>query len=363
MADVLFKGIDVSSHNGQLDHVKIKNSGIDFAIVRAGYGKGSIDSQFKRNMDGFLAAGVRAGAYWFVYAKSVEEAVLEANYFAKALEPYKGKVSFPVACDFEYDSEENMKKSGITPTKRLNTDIVKAFCGRMTELGWYTVNYTNIDFLNNHFNAGELQGYDVWCAQWGVSKPSVDCSIWQYSSAGIVPGSSASTDMNYAYKDYPSIIKEMKFNGYDGGNENTGNENVTPESTTLELAVKVMNGEFGAGAERKEKLGLRYEEVQDFVNHIYMADVSTLVDEVYAGKYGSGNVRKAALGARYDEVQDAINNGLSKKTPAQIAEEIWTGKCSDSRWDTWGNGKTRKERLIAAGYDYNAVQRALKKYY
>ena len=50
-----------------------------------------------------------------------------------------------------------------------------------------------------------------------------------------------------------------------------------------------------------------------------------------------------------------------KKTVAQIAKEIVEGKCSDSRWKTWGVGATRKARLKKAGYDYKAVQKEVNK--
>lgn len=50
-----------------------------------------------------------------------------------------------------------------------------------------------------------------------------------------------------------------------------------------------------------------------------------------------------------------------KKTVDEIAKEIYSGTCSDSRWDSWGNGTTRVERLTAAGYDASAVQKAVNK--
>lgn len=204
------KGIDVSEHNGYLNFEKIKNSGIEFAMVRAGYGGNHIDKQFRRNMEGFLSVGMNVGAYWFLYSLSPAEAIQEADYFNAALKPYKNRMTFPVACDFEYDSENWMRKCGVTPTKRLDTDIVKAFCSRMEEHGWYVVNYANLDYINNHFYQGELDRFDTWVAQWGVNKCSRTCGIWQYTSDGRVPGSSSRTDMNLAYKDYPAIIKGTK---------------------------------------------------------------------------------------------------------------------------------------------------------
>lgn len=54
---------------------------------------------------------------------------------------------------------------------------------------------------------------------------------------------------------------------------------------------------------------------------------------------------------------------IPRKSSEEIAKEIWAGTCSDSRWSTWGNGNTRKERLEAAGYNYDSVQEAIKKLY
>lgn len=82
-----------------------------------------------------------------------------------------------------------------------------------------------------------------------------------------------------------------------------------------------------------------------------------LAREVIAGKYGNGDDRKAALGSRYAEVQARVNeilNGGSTPTPTpaksneDIAREVINGD--------WGNGEDRKNRLAAAGYDYNTIQ-------
>ncbi len=288
-------GIDVSSHNGNINFSQVKDSGVDFAIVRAGYGNGSEDSKFRQNMDGFISAGINVGAYWFLYATSPEDAILEAEAFNRVLDDYRDAITYPVACDFEYDSERWMRDNGITPTKRLNTDIVKAFCNRMEELGWYVVNYANIDFINNHFYQDELTRFDLWCAQWGVDECSMTCGMWQYSSDGNVAGCSGRTDVNYAYKDYPTRI---------GKDEP---QIPTVEGSVLDVTVRVMNGEFGNGDDRKTKLGDRYSEIQEFINHIATADAKTLANEVMDEKYGNGDTRKVVLGNRYNEVQDIIN--------------------------------------------------------
>ena len=57
----------------------------------------------------------------------------------------------------------------------------------------------------------------------------------------------------------------------------------------------------------------------------------------------------------------AVSSAPSKKSNAEIAKEIFNGTCSDSRWDSWGTGSTRTERLAAAGYDASAVQAEVNK--
>ena len=207
----MMKGIDVSTHNGNINFTRVKNAGIQFAMVRAGYGQGHIDAQFKRNIKGFADAGIAVGAYWFLYSLTPDEARKEADYFNAALAPYKDLISFPVACDFEYDSENWMRRCGVTPSKRRNTDIVLAFCKRMESFGWYTMNYTNKDFMFSHFYQPELARFDTWYARPGYNKPDVaDVGILQYSFDGSVAGIAGRVDMNEAYKDYPEIIKGKK---------------------------------------------------------------------------------------------------------------------------------------------------------
>lgn len=313
------KGIDVSTHNGAIDHAKIKAAGIEFAMVRAGYGKGNIDKQFKNNIEGFIKAGIHVGAYWFLYSLTEADAKAEADYFNEALSPYKGKLTFPVACDFEYDSENYMKKNGVTPSKSLNTAIVKAFCSRMEEHGWYVVNYANIDYINNHFNQSELERFDLWCAQWKVDKCSKECGIWQYTSDGSVNGSSARTDMNYAYKDYPTTIKSNGLNGFTKTSDSVSSSTATTKKSVTEIAKAVIAGEYGNGSTRKTKL--------------------------------------EAEGYNYTEVQTKVNEllGVSTKKAAteEIAKKVIRGE--------YGNGETRKQKLEAEGYDYNEVQTLVNK--
>ena len=95
------------------------------------------------------------------------------------------------------------------------TDIVKAFCNRIEQAGYYAAFYANPNWLDNYLYSNELLGrYDLWLAQWNIESPSKPCGIWQYSSEGYVPGIDGKVDLDYAYIDYPSLMKSHKLNGY-----------------------------------------------------------------------------------------------------------------------------------------------------
>ena len=128
------KGIDVSTHNGLIDWEKVAATPIEFAIIRAGYGmyENQIDTRFRYNIENALANKLHVGVYWFSYAGSAEEAIKEAQLCAKVIEPYKGKIDFPVYFDFEYDSERYLKEHGIVLNNETRTSLVTAFCSEIT---------------------------------------------------------------------------------------------------------------------------------------------------------------------------------------------------------------------------------------
>jgi LysM repeat protein len=130
--------------------------------------------------------------------------------------------------------------------------------------------------------------------------------MWQYSSSGSVNGISGRVDMNIRYTDLPgqSTSPVINTDPYAG-------------KTNEELAQMVINGELGNGEERKQKLGARYNDVQNAVNALL-------------------NPPKPA-----------------RKSNEEIANEVLAGK--------WGNGADRKNRLANAGYDYNAIQAIINK--
>lgn len=201
-------GIDVSKWQGSIDWKKVKKSGIEFAMLRCGYGKstGQHDAQFERNYKNAKAAGVPVGAYHYSYATTVEGAKAEAKYCLSLIE---GKqFEYPIAFDIEDATQKHLGVEKIS-------NIIRAFCTELEKAGYYVVIYANRDWLDNRIDADCKKRYDVWLAQW-TDKPtySGDFGLWQYSDSGKVNGISGDVDMDVAYKDYPSIMVANGLNGY-----------------------------------------------------------------------------------------------------------------------------------------------------
>lgn len=200
-------GIDVSEHQGIIDWETAKQH-IDFAMLRAGYGKNSIDKQYIRNVRECNRLDVPIGIYWFSYAKTVEDAHAEARKCLSCIKDYD--ISYPVAFDFEYDSLNSMTRNGITPTKELTTAIAKAFLEDIEAAGYYAMNYTNKSFAAQWFDASVTDRYDLWLASW-YNNPDFDnppkCGIWQWGGKAIPGIQGDIVDGNVTYRDYPAIIK------------------------------------------------------------------------------------------------------------------------------------------------------------
>ena len=205
------QGIDVSTYQGNIVWGEVKDK-IDFAIIRAGYGKNNIDDMAKQNVQGCEVNGIPFGLYWFSYAYTEEMARKEAQYlidFVKGHTPL-----LPLYFDFEYDSETYAKKNGVTITKKLLCDMATAFCDELEKAGYYAGIYANNDYIKNKYGEEIFKKYDLWFAQWGVEKPHRNTHLWQYTDHGKVAGIVGYVDKNYAYIDFPALIKEKKLNGY-----------------------------------------------------------------------------------------------------------------------------------------------------
>ena len=195
------KCIDVSDHRGKIDWKKVKASGINYAIIHAGFGNNNIDSRFIENMKGAIAAGVKVGVYWFSYAYTVAMAKNEARCVIKAIQPYRSHIELGVWFDYEYDSDRYAKqKTKTKPSVSLLTEMTKAFCDTVRTAGYKAGFYYNYDFKKNRLNMDALRGYYHWYALYENEKQT-NVGMQQYSSKGKVPGISGNVDMNWIIND------------------------------------------------------------------------------------------------------------------------------------------------------------------
>ncbi len=203
------KGIDVSHHNGTIDWGKVKAAGVQFAILRCGFGRKSptqIDTQFERNYRECKRVGIPVGVYHYSYAATVEDAKLEADFM---LELISGKqFEYPVVFDIEDKTQAHLGKN-------LLTEITAAFCDKVEKAGYYTAIYSNPDWLINRLDREKLSRFDLWLAEWRTAKTYTGThGIWQYTDKGAVNGIVGNVDLDIAYKDYPTIIKKAGLNGF-----------------------------------------------------------------------------------------------------------------------------------------------------
>lgn len=205
------KGIDVSKWQGTIDWEKVKASGIQFAMLRAGYGQGNIDETFARNASECNRLGIPIGVYWFSYAYTDAMAHREAQYCLGAVMPYK--LDYPIAFDFEGDSVNYARKQGVTIIKAMATSFAHEFCRTVQAAHKTPMVYTNPDYLANYFDSTIPKNYDIWLAKWpkkpDFNNPPEHAAIWQYTSSGTVPGISGRVDMNVDYKYYAEDDENM----------------------------------------------------------------------------------------------------------------------------------------------------------
>ena len=198
-------GIDVSSHQGEIDWERVAASGVEFAMIRLGYrGYGSegtlnLDPYFEQNLAGARAAGLKVGIYFFSQAITVEEAYEEAAFVLEHLDGEE--LDYPLAYDWEPISGVGARTDGLDSV--ILTDCALTFC-HMAELAGYTpMVYYNNPVGYGRYDLSRLTDYDVWFAQY-ASRPTMyyDYRIWQYTSSGTVPGIDTRVDMNIAFIPY-----------------------------------------------------------------------------------------------------------------------------------------------------------------
>ena len=193
-------GIDISSHQQDIDWEKVKAAGVDFAIIRLGYrgyteGVIQPDECFIRNMDGAVAAGLDVGVYFFSQAVTPQEAVEEAQFCLQWLEDRK--LQYPVLFDWE-DIEAEARTDGMNSITL--TACAEAFCRTVEAGGFRAGIYFNQTFGYQELNLPQLKDYCFWLAEYNdVPSFAYDFSLWQYRCDGSVDGINGNVDLNLAF--------------------------------------------------------------------------------------------------------------------------------------------------------------------
>jgi GH25 family lysozyme M1 (1,4-beta-N-acetylmuramidase) len=206
------KIIDISKHNwnAPIDFKKVKASGIDGVIIRAGYGRviSQKDPQFEAAYSGAKAAGLNVGAYWYSYADTPSDAVTEANTCLTAINGKKFEL--PVYFDIEELKHSKM-------TRLTCTQMVKNFCGALEESNYFAGVYSFDSFFGSNLDAGISSQYTAWVARVENVKPTYckKYDMHQYSWKGKIDGIKGDVDMNDCFRDFPAIIKNAGLNGFE----------------------------------------------------------------------------------------------------------------------------------------------------
>lgn len=190
-------GIDVSTHQKEIDWEKVSQSGVEFAMIRAGYGrytagKDQQDKYFIQNYNNAKANGLKVGVYHYSYATTVEGAKAEAEFCLNILNGRQ--LDLPVAFDIE-----DPRHSGLS--QQLITDMIVAFCETIKAGGYQPMVYSYASFINNNIDYSRTSNYPIWVAHINTDKPSCEYPylMWQYSHTGYVPGVKGNVDLNVWY--------------------------------------------------------------------------------------------------------------------------------------------------------------------
>ena len=191
-------GIDVSKYQEEIDWKKVKNSGMDFAVIRLGYrgyseGRLKEDEYFRQNMEGAKDAGLDVGVYFLSQALSEEEALEEAQFVLECIEDYE--LAYPVVFDTEEIPDEDARTKDLD--KEQYTKNCITFCDAIREKGKETMIYSNMNWMAFTLDLTKLIDYDFWYADY---EPTPQCpyifKMWQYTEKGKVPGVEGDVDIN-----------------------------------------------------------------------------------------------------------------------------------------------------------------------
>ena len=302
-------GIDISNWQKGIDLAAVP---CDFVIAKATQGTGYTSPDCVRQVEQAMSLGKKVGVYHYIGGQG---AVSEMDFFIDSIKNWVGKVMIVL----DWESGENSawgnlgyleqciarvkERTGVPPVVYASASVFPWDLCKKHNCGSWVAQYANND----------ATGYQD--TPWNEGKYS--CAMRQYSSSGRLSGYNGNLDLNKFYGDAAAWDRyaNPKGSAQPAPQPQPTPHPTAPQGSTLDLVDRVMRGEFGDGEARRAALGTRYDEVQNFINHIDQASVDTLVAEVKTGRYGNNPIRERVLGSRYKAVQDKIN-GVSQ--PARV---------------------------------------------
>ena len=347
--------VDVSTFQQTIDWSQVKQDGIVGAMIRAGYGFGTVDNQYRVNVTGCENNGIPYGMYHYSYATNIEDAKKEAEFFinnAKDTSP-----SYPLAMDVEEASQAAMGKQALTA-------MILAFCDVVKAAGYQPMLYTNLNWATNYIDMSQIDnaGIRVWIAQYNTTLDyKGNYFLWQYTSSGRVAGIPANVDLNYLGSDTGEITPPQP--------PVTGNNTYTVKvgDTLWDIA----QSQLGNGSRYKEIMTLNGL-TSDVIQPGQVLKLPTGNDNTGSGSVSTYTVKagdtlwdiaqsQLGNGSRYKEIMalngltsDVIQPGQVLKLPTDGASnagpgttKTYTVKTGDTLWDIaqnlLGNGARYKE--------------------
>ncbi len=179
----MVRGVDVSENNGQVNWQAVKDAGIDFAIIRLGYGNKHLDGRFYENINSAIAAGLQIGVYYYSYALTVEAAKAEADFAIDILKDCGiDPEDLEMGVWFDMEDADGYKRENGMPDNQTITDMCSAFIVECNKAGYSCGVYANLDWLENKIYTTQLADYvPYWCAQWGSKCDWPNAKMWQYT--------------------------------------------------------------------------------------------------------------------------------------------------------------------------------------
>lgn len=192
------QGIDVSSHQGNIDYQKVKEEGIGFVMVRVGYrqavnGDLQEDTKAKENIQGAIAAGLDVGLYIYSQACTMQEVQEETDLILSFAKDYD--ITYPIVYDMELFEHEQARINALSNQQK--TTFAKTFLEAVEKAGYQPMIYANTTWLNEHIDYEKLSKYPLWYANYDThQRLRADFWMWQYSQTGTLSGINGNVDLN-----------------------------------------------------------------------------------------------------------------------------------------------------------------------